>query len=123
MAHVAPVNIRVYTSGTRHTGQSVVSPLNSEMFHLKAPQTFALLLGVLVLLAAENHGFAPQHVEQKLTSNDFGITELALSLAVNQMAVLKILNESSTICSLCEFPLIVIVLKSTYTETHDRLTD
>lgn len=97
---------------TDTTQRPVVSLLTSEMFHLKAPQTFGLLFGVLVLLVAENHSFARRFKSQRLVKDDLGAEELALSLVVNQMALLKIFNESSTICSLGEFPFIVIDPKS-----------
>lgn len=63
------------------------------------PQTLSLLFVVLVILVTESHSFIPQ--QQVSMSDDKG-TEMELSLLVNQLAVLRLLNESSASCSLHE---------------------
>lgn len=93
------------------------SLVNSEMFHPKA----VLLLGLLALLGAETNNF--QNKLQKVSKNDFGDGELALSMIVNQMALLKILNESPAICSLGEFSSTVIALESRQNEWLIKIND
>lgn len=56
----------------------------------------AVFLGVTAQLVAENPSFSKQPAAQEFIKNDCGVSEVALSLVVNQMALLRILNESST---------------------------
>lgn len=56
-------------------------------------QVFSLLCGVLLLLVDENHSLKPQ---LQVTKNDCKATEVEMSLLVNQLAVLRILNESTS---------------------------
>ncbi|XP_045110315.1 pulmonary surfactant-associated protein D-like [Portunus trituberculatus] len=65
------------------------------MFHPRAPQALALVPVVVTLLVAETHSHPTQHVAQQIIKNDFGAAQLGLSIVINQMALLRILNESS----------------------------
>ncbi|KAK8392991.1 hypothetical protein O3P69_013199 [Scylla paramamosain] len=69
------------------------------MFHPRTPQALALVPVVVVvaLLVAESHSFPTQHAAQQIINNDFGAAQLGLSIVINQMALLRILNESSII--------------------------
>ncbi|XP_063872521.1 pulmonary surfactant-associated protein D-like [Scylla paramamosain] len=69
------------------------------MFHPQTPQALALVPVVVVvaLLVAESHSFPTQHAAQQIMNNDFGAAQLGLSIVINQMALLRILNESSTL--------------------------
>ena len=53
----------------------------------------SLLLGVVFLLVTESHSLKPQ---QQVTENDCKATEVEWSLLINQVAVLRLLNESSS---------------------------
>lgn len=70
---------------------------------LKAHSSTLLIVGVVAaLLVAESNCFSPQHSFQQIIDKDLGASEVIFSMIINQVAVLKLLNESSTICSLHE---------------------
>ena len=65
----------------------------------------SLFLGVVFLLVTESHSLNPP---QQVTKDDYKATEVEWSLIVNQVAVLRLLNESSTSCSLRKCCLITV---------------
>lgn len=69
------------------------------MIVTKPAHISSLLFGALVLLVAESHSLIQQ---QQVTRNDCKATEVEFSLLVNQLAVLRLLNESSISYSLHE---------------------
>ena len=70
---------------------------------------------------SQNQSFPVKLAAQKIIDNEFGASEVSLSLLVNQLSLLKIITESSTMCSLREYPLIIVVLLST--RIHQDNTD
>ena len=72
---------------------------------MKTVHIGSLLFGVVVLLATESHSLKPQ---QQVAHNDWKATQVEWSLLINQVAVLRLLNESSTSCSLRKCSLIII---------------
>ena len=86
-------------------------PLNRiEMVeHLLQSRTLLLVGVVGALLVGKSQCFPTQLSAQQIIDKDLGASEVLLSNVVNQIAILKLLNESSTICSLREFPFTVTV--------------
>lgn len=69
------------------------------MIFTKTVQISSILFGVQVFLVTESHSLKPQ---QQVTKNEWKATEVEWSLLINQVAVLRLLNESSTSSSLHE---------------------
>ena len=78
--------------------------------HLVHGVTRTLLLGVVVaFLVGESQCFPTQLSAQQIINKDLAASELLMSTVINQIGLLKLLNESSTICSLREYPFTVTV--------------
>ena len=82
------------------------------MFHPRSSQALVPAVVVVVvvsLLVAESHGYPTQHAVHQIINNDFGAAQLGLSIVINQMALLRILNESSILSTTRESSFIIIV--------------
>ena len=92
------------------THELVVYFHNSKMVCSKHTEKAVIILQLVAVLVGESHSFQPHLGAQQVMTSDLGSSEIALSLVTNQIMLLKIINESSAICSLRKYSLIDVSL-------------